>query len=324
MRKLFIVFLTLLLIQCSTPTRVTDYWSTIQKKSSSSKAMVVSGHPIASKAGIDIMKKGGNAVDASIAVQLALAVVYPRAGNIAGGGFMVYRSTAGIIDALDYREKAPAKASRDMYLDENGNPTKLSLEGHLASGVPGTVDGLIEANKKYGKLPFEKLIEPAIILAEKGFLITQNEADRLNAGKAVFSKYNDHSAFIKSTLWKQGDLLVQPELAWTLKLIQEHGREGFYGGPVGSRGGKGSLHKPHHWTKLRDFVERFIPAPSAMGAQDDQELENDVKRINHAAKTQVQQRTADPEPRHHQVIKEIVAEGNADAHVLRRVMRAMH
>lgn len=96
--------------------------------------MVVSGHPIASKAGIDIMKKGGNAVDASIAVQLALAVVYPRAGNIAGGGFMVYRSTAGIIDALDYREKAPAKASRDMYLDENGNPTKLSLEGHLASG----------------------------------------------------------------------------------------------------------------------------------------------------------------------------------------------
>ena len=104
---------------------------------------------------------------------------------------MVYRSTAGIIDALDYREKAPAKASRDMYLDENGNPTKLSLEGHLASGVPGTVDGLIEANKKYGKLPFEKLIEPAIILAEKGFLITQNEADRLNAGKAVFSKYND-------------------------------------------------------------------------------------------------------------------------------------
>lgn len=197
--------------------------------------MVVSGHPIASKAGIDIMKKGGNAVDASIAVQLALAVVYPRAGNIAGGGFMVYRSTAGIIDALDFREKAPAKASRDMYLDENGNPTKLSLEGHLASGVPGTVDGLIEANKKYGKLPFEKLIEPAIILAEKGFLITQNEADRLNAGKAVFSKYNDHSAFIKSTLWKQGDLLVQPELAWTLKLIQEHGREGFYGGPVADK-----------------------------------------------------------------------------------------
>ena len=150
------------------------------KKVTVSKGAVVSAHPLASKVGVEILKKGGNAVDAAIATQLALAVVYPAAGNLGGGGFLVGRLSNGKNLSLDYREKAPAKASRDMYLDANGNPQmKLSQDGHLASGVPGTVAGLFAAHH-YAKLPFSKLINPAIELAEKGFAITAREAHSLN------------------------------------------------------------------------------------------------------------------------------------------------
>ena len=220
---------------CKSSYPVTGYESSIQKKAIADNGMVVSGHPLASRVGIEILKQGGNAVDASIATQLALAVVYPRAGNIGGGGFMVYRSAAGEINTLDYREKAPAAAFKDMYLDANGNPTRQSLEGHLASGVPGTIDGHFTAHKKYGKIAFNKLIEPAIKLADKGFAITRDEANRLNSARSILEKYNGQNALVKKDPWKEGDILIQPELAWTLKQIKAHGRDGFYGGVVADK-----------------------------------------------------------------------------------------
>jgi len=197
-------------------------------------AAVVCAHPEAAKVGVSVLKKGGNAVDAAIAVQFALAVVYPNAGNIGGGGFLVYRNSRGETDALDYREKAPGKASRDMYLDDKGNPIKQkSLLGALASGIPGTVAGMVKAHDKYGKLSWKKDIQPAITLAEKGFPITAQQASELNSYKAGFKKYNRKpTAFVKETPWLAGDLLIQPELANTLKLIRDKGRAGFYEGPI--------------------------------------------------------------------------------------------
>ena len=197
--------------------------------------MVVSAHPEASEVGVDILKKGGNAVDAAVAVQFALAVVYPNAGNLGGGGFMVYRSAKGEINALDFREKAAALASRDMYLDSLGNPiVAKSLYGHLAVGVPGSVDGMVEAHKKYGKLSWQEVVQPALNLAENGFKITKRQASELNSLHKSLMKFNpDGTAFINlESTWKENDLLVQKELAATLKLIQEKGRAGFYEGAV--------------------------------------------------------------------------------------------
>ncbi|HEY0668880.1 MAG TPA: gamma-glutamyltransferase [Sphingobacteriaceae bacterium] len=207
----------------------------LKRDDSYQKGMVVSAHPQASLTGLNILKKGGNAIDAAVAVQFALAVVYPNAGNIGGGGFLVYRSSKGEINALDYREKAPGLAKENMYLDRNGNVVKeRSLYGHLAAGVPGTVDGMANAHKKYGKLSWEEVIEPAIKLAEKGFKLTSMQAQELNAHKDDFIKFNpDGTAFIKSSgNWKSGELLVQAELANTLKLIKTKGRDGFYQGEV--------------------------------------------------------------------------------------------
>lgn len=204
---------------------------TIQKTQACSKAAVVSAHPLASMIGAAVLQQGGNAFDAAIATQLALAVVYPGAGNIGGGGFMMARRSNGQLIALDYREKAPAAAGRDMYLDQNGNAqTSLSQNGHLAAGVPGTVAGLF-ATARYGKLPFTVLIQPAIELAEKGFVITAREAAGLNATKEAFVRYNTRPvAFVKETAWKEGDTLVQKELAATLKRIRDKGAAGFYEG----------------------------------------------------------------------------------------------
>lgn len=211
--------------------KITPYDYTIQKKTETRNGAVVSAHPLASKAGLDMLKQGGNAIDAAIATQLALAVVYPGAGNLGGGGFMVARLQNGQVVSLDYREKAPAAASRDMYLDEKGNPlTDKSQNGHLASGVPGTVAGLF-ASMKYAKLPFKTLVQPAITLAEKGFVITDREARGLNATQEEFKKFNTvMPAFVKETPWKAGDTLVQKDLANTLKRIRDHGQKGFYEG----------------------------------------------------------------------------------------------
>ena len=209
-------------------------WAAAQEIQKYKHAAVVCAHPEAARVGVAIIKDGGNAVDAAIAVQFALAVVYPNAGNIGGGGFMMYRSKTGESDALDYRETAPGKASRDMYLDAKGNPvTDKSLLGALASGVPGSVDGMVKAHNKYGKLKWKKDVQPAIDLAEKGFAVTAQQAAELNRHKADFLKYNHKPvAFVKEALWKEGDLLKQPQLAATLKLIRDKGRAGFYEGPV--------------------------------------------------------------------------------------------
>lgn len=203
----------------------------IEKEVKASQGAVVSAHPLASLAGIEVMKQGGNAIDAAIATQLALAVVYPGAGNLGGGGFMVAHLKDGKNVTLDYREAAPARASRDMYLDTAGNPVKnLSIDGHLACGVPGTVAGLF-ASLPYAKLPMKKLIAPAIRLAEKGFAITAAEARGLNSIQAQLKKLNtEDNAFMKDTPWKEGDILIQEDLANTLKRIRDKGRDGFYAG----------------------------------------------------------------------------------------------
>ena len=195
------------------------------------KGAVVSAHPLASEAGAKMLREGGNAFDAAIATQLALAVVYPQAGNIGGGGFLVATTPEGKYLALDYRETAPSKASFDMYWDKKGNAnTDLSQNGRLAVGVPGSISGMFETIK-YAKLPFSKLIEPAIDLAQKGFAITEQEAGLLNLHKADFLKHNKNKiALVKDLPWKAGDLLIQPELAETLRRIQKAGEREFYEG----------------------------------------------------------------------------------------------
>lgn len=207
------------------------YHYTISKKVLAENGAVVSAHPLASKAGVLVLKSGGNAVDAAIATQLALAVVYPNAGNLGGGGFMVARLQNGKTLALDYREMAPGAAHRDMYLNANGEAdTDKSQLGHLSSGVPGTVAGLF-ASHQYAKLPFAQLIQPAIELAEKGFIITASEARSLNYLQGDLKKYNTVApVFVKETAWKEGDTLIQKDLAATLKRIQKKGAAGFYEG----------------------------------------------------------------------------------------------
>ncbi|MBB2953135.1 gamma-glutamyltransferase [Sphingobacterium sp. JUb56] len=203
-----------------------------KKPKTFNKAAVVTAHPLASKVGVDILKMGGNAIDAAVAVQFALAVVYPNAGNIGGGGFMVYRSSKGEINALDFREKSPEKGHANMYLDKQGNVIEdLSVYGHLSAGVPGSVDGMVEAHKKYGKLYWKTLLNPAIALAEKGFPITKQQAEEFNEYKESFQKYNPSGApILKTTSWKKGDLFQQQELANTIRRIADHGRDGFYKG----------------------------------------------------------------------------------------------
>lgn len=195
-------------------------------------AMVVTAHPLASQAGIAILKKGGNAVDAAIAVQFALAVVFPAAGNIGGGGYMITRMNDGAVAALDYREKAPAKATTDMYLDKEGNVIpNLSTDGHLASGVPGSVDGMVEAHKKFGSLPWKDLVQPSIDLALKGFMLTKREAKWFNEMHDDLIKYNTvKPEFILRDNWKEGDSIKFIDLGHTLERIRDNGRAGFYEG----------------------------------------------------------------------------------------------
>ena len=212
-------------------TGISPFQYTVQKSIVAENGAVVSAHPLASKVGVEILKMGGNAVDAAIATQLALAVVYPSAGNLGGGGFMVARLKDAKLVAIDYREKAPGKAHRDMYLNAAGEPQlELSQKGHLSAGVPGTVSGLFESSQ-YGQLSFDKLIQPAIDLAEKGFSISEREAKSFNGLKDDFLKYSTKTpAFVKTDEWKAGDTLYQKDLAETLKRIMKHGARGFYEG----------------------------------------------------------------------------------------------
>lgn len=196
--------------------------------------VVSSADEYASKAGLEILQMGGNAIDAAVAVQFALAVTLPRAGNIGGGGFMVIHLEDGTITALDFREKAPHRASKDMYLDENGfYLSEISKIGPLASGVPGTVDGMINALERHGTLPLEVVLEPAIRLARDGFRLSHSIAQSLNAASARLAQFpGTAEIFLKSDRqpWQRGDLFQQTDLAETLTRIATGGRRGFYSG----------------------------------------------------------------------------------------------
>jgi len=197
--------------------------------------MVVSTNWYASQVGIDILKKGGNAVDAAAAVGFALAVTSSSNGNIGGGGFMVTRFADGKTFTLDYREMAPGKAHRDMFLDDNGDPIDgISLKTHLASGVPGSVDGLLKAWRDHGSgnISLKQLLTPAIRLAEKGFELTYYEADRFNRRKERLSVHPETKKnFTRDDRpWETGDVFIQKDLAKTLKRIARKGRDGFYTG----------------------------------------------------------------------------------------------
>jgi gamma-glutamyltranspeptidase/glutathione hydrolase len=194
------------------------------------KAMVVSARVEASEIGSSILKKGGNAYDAMVATHFALAVVYPVAGNIGGGGFMVYRNNDGTKGALDFREKAPITAHKNMYLDSLGNVIKnKSVLGAHAVGIPGSVAGVFEVHQKLGSLPFSELVQPAIDLAKNGIKITEKQADDLNNATDRFRKVNNYKTVFDKE-WKAGDILVQNELAQTLERIRDFGKDGFYKG----------------------------------------------------------------------------------------------
>ena len=216
-----LLFISVLCIQCNTqvnPDSVNKPHGVIAKK-----AMVVSARQEASKIGVDIMKQGGNAFDAMIATDLALLVSYPVAGNIGGGGFMVFRMKDGTTGSLDFREKAPIEATKDMYLDEDGNVNSdTSKLGALAVGIPGTIAGLFEVHKKFGSLPFEKLIDPAIKLANNGVVVTKKQAESLNQNKQNFRKANKRTILLDKD-WEAGDTIKYPKLVETLKRIKTNG-----------------------------------------------------------------------------------------------------
>lgn len=246
-------------------------------------AMVVSAKEEASQIGLAILKKGGNAFDAMIATELALAVAYPNAGNIGGGGFMVYRLGSGERGALDYREKAPAKAHRDMYLDKNGKViADKSTLGALAVGVPGTIAGIFEVYQKFGSLPIGELIQPAIDLARKGVIITELQANSyMNKNVELIKQANNYVTPFENG-WKAGERFKYEELAQTLERIRDNGSYEFYNGETAKRivsyvqelGGILSLddlrnyraqwRKPITFT-YKDYTISSMPLPSSGG-----------------------------------------------------------
>lgn len=223
MKRFFLLLMALAVAACQTKEPVVGLVA--------DSAMVVSAHPLGSQVGADIMKKGGNAVDAAIATQFALSVVFPAAGNIGGGGFMVIRLKDGTTATLDFREKAPAAATTDMYLDSAGNVIEgLSLAGHLASGVPGSVDGMVEAHAKYGSLPWKELVQPAIDLALNGYPLTERAANDLNGLQKDLEKYNTVKPEFLMRAWTKGDTIRWTDMGHTLERIRDNGRAGFYEG----------------------------------------------------------------------------------------------
>ena len=233
MRQIFtLLFLSLLFIQCRedlSQKPVLKNYGFIAEK-----AMVVSARAEASKIGSDILAKGGNAFDAMVAVELALAVAYPYAGNIGGGGFMVYRKANGEIGALDYREKAPMAATKDMYLDDDDNiiPGKSTL-GAMAVGIPGTIAGVFAVHDKFGSLPIDSILQPVIDLAIKGVVVTKKQSDRIREYQPYFRKINKDSIILNKP-WKTSDTIKYIALANTLQRIMLNGRDEFYKGETAS------------------------------------------------------------------------------------------
>ena len=200
-----------------------------------SKAMVVSAREEASQIGVEIMQQGGNAFDAMVATELALAVVYPYAGNIAGGGFMVYRKFDGEIGALDYREKAPLKASKDMYLDKNKEViSNLSVNGAMAVGVPGTIAGIFAVHQKFGKLPLKTIMAPVIALAKKGVVITEKQYKQISNNQKEINEISGRETMYTKT-YKVGDTIKYANLASTLERILQNGASEFYSGETAQK-----------------------------------------------------------------------------------------
>ena len=201
----------------------------------SKNAMVVSARSEASQIGIDILKMGGNAFDAMIATELALAVTYPSAGNIGGGGFMVYRKNDGSVGALDYREKAPIKSKKDMYLDENGDIIEgLSMIGALSAGVPGTIAGIFEVHEKFGSLPIKDIFEPVIKLAKDGVVVTEKQSQKIKENQQYFKLVNKTPTLFDED-FKTNDLIRYENLASTLNRIMINGKDEFYRGETASK-----------------------------------------------------------------------------------------
>ncbi|GFD74569.1 gamma-glutamyltransferase [Tenacibaculum sp. KUL113] len=227
MKKAFLFFLTLTVLYSCKKEKILG---TITEK-----AMVVSARKEASQIGSDILQKGGNAFDAMVATELALAVTYPYAGNLGGGGFMVYRKNTGEIGALDYREKAPLAAHKDMYLDSLGNVIKnKSTLGAMAAGIPGTVAGVFATHEKFGSLPIQEILKPIIALAKKGVVVTQKQENRIKKYQHYFLEVNKDSILFDKP-WKKGDTIKYTALAATLERIAKNGRDEFYKGETAKR-----------------------------------------------------------------------------------------
>ena len=218
--------------QCDSPKKEISQSTTAVMGLTSQKAMVVSAREEASRIGSEIMQQGGNAFDAMVGTEMALAVCYPNAGNLGGGGFMVYRTHQGEVGALDFREKAPLRANRDMYLDENKKYLQdKSKTGGLAVGVPGTIAGIFKAHKKFGSLPMQTILRPVILLAKNGFKITEKQAKQFNDYSAVFKQVNQENS-IYTKKFKDGDVFKNEALANTLQQISDNGRSAFYQGDI--------------------------------------------------------------------------------------------
>jgi gamma-glutamyltranspeptidase/glutathione hydrolase len=231
MKKIFLpIAISIVLFNCKTSEKKEKITGLIAEK-----AMVVSAREEASKIGTDILKKGGNAFDAMVATELALAVAYPYAGNIGGGGFMVYRKNDGEIGALDYREKAPLAASKDMYLDADKNVIKgKSTLGSMAVGIPGTVAGVFETHRKFGSLPMKDILQPVIALAKRGVIVTKKQATRIKSYQARFLSVNKDSILLNKNC-KQNDTIKYNALAATLTRIQKNGSDEFYKGETAKK-----------------------------------------------------------------------------------------
>ena len=281
MKAYFLIVLSLLIFSCKNSEKpINDTNPTLGPTADS--AMVVSAREEASSIGLSIMQKGGNAFDAMVATEMALAVSYPFAGNLGGGGFMVYRKADGETGSLDYREKAPLLATKTMYQDEDGNviPEK-SMYGSLAVGVPGTVAGIFATHEKFGSMPIEEILEPVIALAKKGFVVTENQKNTLANYREQFLKENKDTIIFAKT-YQAGDTIKNFQLAKTLERIVQNGKEEFYEGETGQkmiaylqeRGGIMSMEDlkkyQTHWrdpieVNYKDLSIISMPPPSSGG-----------------------------------------------------------